>query len=331
MKQYTSEYFTSLAEIVTLTMEGISDHKLQFTLLLFDEQKQAHAAYETEITPCSGIFRFQYEFDPIHLAVYRNAMGFQAQLEVISGADFHVTAFDLQERSPSYEASDEEEPEPIKYPPLKKVLFIGNSLLLGMFNTYGMCSTSRTKDYAYYVQKAITARYPDCKFFKLHGSAYEQACNDEMFEDWFTNNPNVYSGKPAKESFTADLDLIIIQLTDNVNTEEKTAYFKTHAETFVKKVKEMCPNAAILWVYGWYNKANAHETLKEICPRNGIDRLDISPLHYKENESYSGQISENAAGEPTVIKDTWISHPGDRGMKLIAEKMIGRIFADPGK
>ena len=56
----------------------------------------------------------------------------------------------------------------------KKVLLLGNSLLLGMFDTYGMCSTDPNSDYAYYLTCELKKREPDCKISKFRISAFEQ-------------------------------------------------------------------------------------------------------------------------------------------------------------
>ena len=204
----------------------------------------------------------------------------------------------------------------------KKVLFVGNSLLLGMFNLYGMCSSSPKKDYAYYVQEEILKYNKDCVFTKLHGSGFEHAESRKDFEDWFFWEPNGYTQKPAMESFTKDLDLIFIQLTDNVNTDKKISNFADAADRFMEYIKDLEPNARIIWIHGWYNRDNTYDELVALCRRWEVERIDISDLHTRENEAFMGQLCENEAGERVPVKDMWVTHPGDKGMREIARRMI---------
>lgn len=194
-----------------------------------------------------------------------------------------------------------------------KVLFIGNSLLLGMFNKYGMCASSPEKDYAYFVQREIKKHNPDCIFTKLYASGFEHSESMEAFEDWF---------KQAEDSFSKDLGLIFIQLGDNVNTDEKILNFNKTADIFLERIKKMCPYAKIAWIHAWFNKRNTIDKLTELCARQQIEMIDISDIRTEENEARSGQICENEYGEKAVVKDAWITHPGDGGMKKIADRII---------
>ena len=207
----------------------------------------------------------------------------------------------------------------------QKVLFVGNSILAGMFFTYGMCASSPKTDYAYLVQQKLLEFNKDCKFYKLYASGFEHAETMEAFEKWFSEEVNPFTGMPSKASFAEDLDLIFIQLTDNVNTDTKISAFNEKVDIFVERIKSMCPRARIVWIHGWYNRQNTIHKLIEVCERWNLERIDISDLHVKENESYSGQISWHPEDGEITVKDTWITHPGDEGMKKIAERMIDSL------
>lgn len=205
------------------------------------------------------------------------------------------------------------------------VLFVGNSLLLGMFGKYGMCSSSPKKDYAYYVQQEIKKYNKNCVFSKLSGGNFENAESMDEFEAWFSTDANAYTNKPAKESFTENLDLIFLQLADNVNTDKKIVNFNKTAELLIERIQKLSPNARIIWIHGWYNKKNTYDTITELCTRHQLERVDISDIRTKENEAYEGQVCENAAGEKEIVKEAWITHPGDSGMKKIADKIIHQL------
>lgn len=204
----------------------------------------------------------------------------------------------------------------------KNVLFLGNSLLLGMFGLYGMCASSPHKDYAYYVQQELLKYNKECAFWKLHGGGFENAESIDAFEAWFSHEPDSYTGRPVRESFTGDIDLVFIQLGDNVNTDLKISVFAKTADMLIERVRGLASNARILWIHGWYNKNNTYDKLTALCSRWGIERVDISGLRTKENEARPGQLCENADGDWVAVSDNWITHPGDKGMREIARKII---------
>lgn len=199
----------------------------------------------------------------------------------------------------------------------KKVLFLGNSLLLGMFEVYGMCATDSENDYAYHITRELKKREPDCKISKLRTTAFEACESFEDFEAWFERSLGF---------FESDLDLISLQLLDNVNNAARQEAFLKNFSELLGRLKAHCPNARIIWVYGWYMQPSVFDAAVAAADRFGIERIDISSAHTKENESYSGQISLNAEGEKIVVDDEWITHPGNDGMKAIADIMIPVFF-----
>ncbi len=199
----------------------------------------------------------------------------------------------------------------------KKVLFLGNSLLLGMFEIYGMCSTDPESDYAYYIIRELKSREPECKISKLRLSLFEACESYEEFENWFES---------SRHFFERDLDLISLQFLDNVNNEARQATLRKSFPVLLKRLKELCPKARIIWTYGWYMQEAVFDDAVKIADSFGIERIDIRAAHTKENESYSGQISLNAEGERIVVDDEWITHPGNDGMKAIADIMIPVFF-----
>lgn len=326
---YISEFFSSVSDKVEIELSGsiITDKPLLWTINAYDECGNETVVYRNNIIAEEGTFAIAYYFDAVSLAVYHNAVRFRLAIE---GAENIEEIKDLKILVREQNTTTEEEYNEtgvlkVIDKNFRKVLFVGNSLLLGMFNTYGMCASASDKDYAYYVEKEIKKYYPECIFYKVHGSAFEHSVNDEMYEEWYLKGANAYTKKPACESFTNDLDLIVLQLTDNVNTPEKVAFFERNVEYFLTDIKKRSPNAEMIWVHGWYNKNNTITKVKEMCQKFDIVRIDISDLHTKENESHSGQCSIKADGTKVIVKDTWITHPGDKGMKQIAERILNRI------
>ena len=329
----------SLAEKVTLCMSGrMRNGIVAYSVLSFDGQGNENTVQTEEIAADdNGRFSVRCSFDPISLAVYQNAACFQiAVTAVSSGMELELAQFSLSEETHSQiRKTEERKPEQkegmvhwdiLRTP--QKILFVGNSLLLGVLNQYGMCASSPQKDYAWLVMQEIRKHNPNCAFEKLQGSGWEHAESMEAFENWFWREENIYTHRPAAESFTKDLTLILIQLTDNVNTEKKIRNFEKTLDPFIRYIRELSPGAAILWIHGWYNRENTCDVLAEACNRWKIARIDISDLNVPENQAYAGQMCENPEGGTFPAPDIWLTHPGDRGMEKIAERILTALESD---
>lgn len=342
----STDYFRSVEDAVRVKFRGraVDAHPIGYKLCSYDEDGTETLIYSEDLKlDRDGCFDVTYTFDPVNLAVYKNAVRFRIFIySACERAEIYLNRFSVEEGNDANTAAEEEELEinnlsdggvyvmqrdgnktVVPVVP-KKVVFIGNSILLGI-GTYGMCATSDKADYSWHVQQEILKHNPDCVFNKVHGSGFESSQTFEEAVNWFNETPNVYTKKPAKESFSEDTDLIIIQLTDNVNTDVKISVFEKSADMLIESIKEVSPKARIIWVYGWYNKYNTRDKLHELCKKWSIELIDISSCRSKENEAKSGQISIDKDGNEFVVKDTWITHPGDKGMKAIADKIIEKL------
>ena len=285
----------------------------------------------------AGDFTIIHDFDPICYAIYDGAVAFSVE----ALGECRVDSFEITVREnphhtiPDVEAKfndgrvrifDLENREKWVDVLPHRVLFMGNSILAGMFMKYGMCASSPERDYAYIISQQILRRSPDCRFERVYSSPFEHSESEADFESWFSAEDNAVSGKRVCDSLTPDLDLVIIQLTDNVATPEKMEIFPRNARRLLAEIKERCPNARIIWVYGWFGRSSVFAMLRDLCHEFRIETVNISALHTKENEATSGQISLDADGGKIIVRDTWITHPGDRGMEAIAERIIERIF-----
>ena len=206
-----------------------------------------------------------------------------------------------------------------------KVLFVGNSLLLGIGGAYGMCASSPRNDYAYYVQQAILAKNPSATFKKCHGAQFEQAESDTQAQEYWTTTANTTTNRPACESFTNDLDLIIMQVNDNVSNDIRKQTFENNLDWLVQQIKTNSPKARIIWVDGWFADNRTHDIITTVCNKWNIPRINITDLNVEENQGYSGQTYEKTDGSTDIVRDTWITHPGDEGFKKIAERIIKKL------
>ncbi len=201
------------------------------------------------------------------------------------------------------------------------ILFVGNSLLLGM-GSYGMCATSPRADFYYHVCENIKKKNPNAQFNRVHGAMYEQLADEANFDNLWNEVANHFTGKPMKESFTGDIDLIIIQLGENVSTQERAKSLIATIDKFISLIKHNCPKARIIWVHGWFNEWLSGSIIIDACRRWRIGQVCIKDLNTKQNQGVLSQKYELANGKTAVANDLWLTHPGDMGMKAIADRII---------
>lgn len=332
---WSSDKFSSKENILRIELEGICSASGAWVLYGYTEGGEKKELRRESIA--QGSFAIKHDFDPISYGVYEGAVEFSVELE----GECEVTKFEVSVPATSHSEGGDREAKfvgdkvaiydldggevLVPYAP-RKVLFFGNSILVGMFMNYGMCATAKEKDYASTVSRAILERSPECTFTRIYSSPFEHSVNSEDFEKWFFDEINVTAGKRVADCLDADVDLILIQLTDNVNTPEKAEAFKYNAPRFIEEIKSRSPRARIIWVFGWYGSEFTFSLAREVCARYKLESVNVASLHTREGEAYSGQISIDPSGNEITVKDLWISHPGDKGMAEIAEKIIAQLF-----
>ncbi len=320
-----SEYFSTTCDNISVNASGeiFSGGAI---LNLYGLTSEGEKILERSDRLSSGSFSVSYEYDPVSLAVYKGMESFLLELELLPLSHLTLSELLVTEVTASVDTVPEIRKSAVKnnrkIP--SKMLFIGNSLVFGMGMAYGMCANAPDKDYFYYVSEYVKSKNPKCVFNKLYGSSYEHSESLEAFEDWYKAE-NQYTHRPAAESFTSDLDIIIIQLGDNINTDAKNDTFKISGDIFIEKIKKASPNARIIWVHGWYNREPTYSYISSLCERRGIERIDIRDLRRIENEAHTEDYFLDSNGNLTPIKDTWKTHPGNSGMKKIADRIIENL------
>lgn len=193
-----------------------------------------------------------------------------------------------------------------------KAIFVGNSLLFGMGN-YGMCATDSQHDYYHYVTSAILEKNSNATFTKIAPNKWEQAETTSSVTEWLVENDS---------HFTNDVDLIILQIGDNVNTNAKREVWDATFDSTVHALLTKCPNARIICVGFWFNATSASPAVMSAVNHYGLEYVDITTLHTKANEAVSGQTYVAGDGTIKVVPDAWITHPGNDGMRAIADRII---------
>ena len=195
----------------------------------------------------------------------------------------------------------------------RKVVVFGNSLTEGF--GYGMAASDKYHDYFYYVEEYLKHNEQAVEVRRLCASPWEGMTTDESRRG---------EAEAMARSLDGNEDLLILQLSDNVNTPEKRAAFGGDAFTLLSLLRMTCPRARIIWVAAWFNANENYPILAPICARLGIDMVDIRDLSLlAENKSAVGNQYIVEDGTAAVITNSGVAmHPGDLGMKRIAERII---------
>lgn len=177
-----------------------------------------------------------------------------------------------------------------------KALFIGNSLLLGN-GTFGMNASDKDKDYYTLVNEHVLA-YGDGDYVpsKMSGTDLESCETTTAGNTWLDN--------VLKPQLSLDLDLVIVQLGENVDTEAKRKAFKDNAKIMIRTIRSIAKTARVAWVYGWYANDDVRRSIQDACKEYGGIYIEISDLATPENQSKIGTVVTKAATQQQTLTYT---------------------------
>ena len=199
------------------------------------------------------------------------------------------------------------------------VVIFGNSLTLAD-GYIGMAASDPNHDYYHYVTEYIKSKNPNVRINDRTGmGTWESATTTADREKVFNET--------TKPLLSADTDLVIIQLGDNVNTPEKKATLEHDAGEFIQEIHSVSPKAKIYWIYGWFGDYESVFTpIQNACDANGATGIDVNDLNTAENQSQLGATRHGINGETwQITRPGEAIHPGDKGMKAIADRVISNF------
>ena len=199
------------------------------------------------------------------------------------------------------------------------ILYIGNSLLIG-WGTFGMASSNSSEDYYAYVNAYLTEQGKTVTASKMSGVTFEGCTTIEAQNTWMNGT--------LLPKLNSNLDLVIIQLGDNVNTDGKLAVFEEGAKNLVSFIRQHAPNARVAWVGEWYSSATKQMYIANACASYGAVFVDISDLpKVSGNTANIGDIVTKDDGTTITIDSSGVaSHPSSQGMRAIANRIIETLF-----
>lgn len=201
------------------------------------------------------------------------------------------------------------------------VLMLGNSITLGLDTlgshggAFGLCASAPADDWCNQAIKAIKARNPQANADKLHCAAFEQAESAEAADQWIETNRHVFAGR----------DLIVLQIGDNANNATRRAVFAGSLPRLVRAMRSASPGARIILLGVWFAHADTIKALSDTASSYGAELVRIDDLAVSANMGVKGQTITYADGSSITAMDNWITHPGDRGMRLIADRLVAAL------
>jgi hypothetical protein len=202
----------------------------------------------------------------------------------------------------------------------RKVLFLGNSITLhspapaiGWTGNWGMAASAEDKDYVHLVLRSLSGakRSPSGVMVR----------NVATFEREYATYDVDKEFKDARE-FKADL--VILAIGENVsplNSEEAKTKFRDSVTKVLRGLKASSSPTIIVRSCFWPDPAK-DPMLRQACAAVGGIFVDISGLA-KDEANY-------ARSERKFEHNGVAAHPGDRGMKAIADAILKAIHDQPG-
>lgn len=206
------------------------------------------------------------------------------------------------------------EPE-VRPSAIRRILFLGNSITLhgpkadiGWSGNWGMAASSADKDYVHQVTSALAQ----------HTGAEPQIKVVNVAE--FERNYATYDvDLKLRDAFAFDPDLVILAIGENVppfQTEDAKVQFKAGVMSILRCAVARRRPMLVVRSSFWPNAAK-DEALRQACNEAGGIFVNAGPL---------GQDPANrAASERSFAHAGVAGHPGDKGMKALADALVQAI------
>lgn len=197
-------------------------------------------------------------------------------------------------------------------PSFKNILVLGNSITIhppnpsvGWYGNYGMAASSKEKDYIHLISSKINHNVIPVNISAWEGSHRTFALSN--YDEHFRTAP----------------DLVIIRLGENVSD---GSGFDKSLQELINYIKSKAPKSKILMTGVFWTNEPINNVLKSVAETNEIPFIPLSQFDTKENISAIGEYATSEDGSKYKITNQGVAnHPGDIGMKNIADTLIKKI------
>ena len=197
---------------------------------------------------------------------------------------------------------------------------LGNSITVHApnevwWNETGMAASDADHDYVHLVSAFLSAS---------HGKI---ACHPYYFYEWETAENRASKLSLLDPYLDSGLDLVTIQLGENA---EDLTTFEQDFEDLIRYVREKAPEARVLVIDDfWFNEERSRMK-RSAADKAGVEFVSLEEIRGSADaEAGIGSVVYDPAGNPHTVQNADVaSHPGDQGMRLIADQIIAALKAE---
>lgn len=192
---------------------------------------------------------------------------------------------------------------------------IGNSITVHRicdfwWNEVGMAASDAEHDYFHQVLSHLNRTHS-----KVKGEAF-------YFLDWEINSEDRNGVLDELDAFLSPrLDLVTIQLGENVTN---TGTYETDFVSLINYVKAKAPFARIVVIGDFWSNGDRNQMKINAVTATGVEFVSLEGI--TDNEAYYcglGTTVYDADGKTHIVEHDGVAdHPGDNGMKEIADRII---------
>lgn len=187
-----------------------------------------------------------------------------------------------------------------------RIMFVGNSITfhdpvakIGWLNACGMAASAEENDYVHILERAVLQEYPDASFC---------ICQVSSWESQYKEGSKVHSLYSAAQAFEADV--IIMRCVENCPVADlDLVRFEEELYSLIYYLDQKKKAKIIITTGFWHNPFD--DVLREYARVHDCPCIELGDL--------GGNDAAKAVG---LFEHTGVAnHPGDLGMKYIAERI----------
>ena len=193
-----------------------------------------------------------------------------------------------------------------------RIMFVGNSMTLhgiapaiGWFNECGMAASAPENDYVHILKEKVLAVDPDASFF---------ICQAADWERGYKNGASTYQKYEAARNF--DADVIIFRCIENCPKGDFEAdVFLRELDAFLKFLNADGEGKVIITTGFWRHPGD--EQLRAYAKDNSLPKVELGDLGERDDMKAIGLFEHVGVA----------NHPGDLGMKTMADRIAKELLA----
>jgi hypothetical protein len=217
-----------------------------------------------------------------------------------------------------------------------RILFLGNSITLhpplpsiNWHNNWGMAASEQAKDYVHLLASAIHARTGSTlridptnpTITNPDGSVVTGDANVVNIADIFERGYAAYNNSKFQQQIDAKPNIVVLQFGENIVTGSfNAAKFKSSLETLLKGLKNSGNPTIFVTSCILGSNATVDSIKQQVCAEDPTHRIFVDLGSFRQDPM-------NRASAESYYKGAVVGHPGNKGMKLIADALFNAMVA----